>query len=93
MNRQPKEKLVGFIMQEDGVPEDGSAVVSGGILAGRVTSCRFSPGKGKAIGMAWISAQKAGEGEEVTIRVQGRPMRALVTQRAFYDPDGARLRM
>ena len=29
VDRQPKEKLVGFIMQEDGVPEDGSAVVSG----------------------------------------------------------------
>jgi hypothetical protein len=50
LGRQPKEKLVGFIMQDDGVPEDGSAVVSDGLLAGRVTSCRFSPGKGKRLG-------------------------------------------
>ena len=26
LGRAPKEKLVGFVMQEDGVPEDGSAV-------------------------------------------------------------------
>jgi glycine cleavage system aminomethyltransferase T len=58
-----------------------------------VTSCRFSPGKGKAIGLAWVVADKAGEGEEITIRVQGRPLRARVTQQPFYDPEGARLRM
>jgi sarcosine oxidase subunit alpha len=93
VNGAPKEKLVGFIMQEDGIPDDGSAVVAGGRPAGRVTSSRFSPASGKAIGLAWVSTDKAREGEEITIRVQGRPLRARVTQRTFYDPEGARLRM
>jgi sarcosine oxidase subunit alpha len=88
----PKEKLVGFVMQEDGVPEDGSAVVADGRPAGRVTSSRFSPAKGRAIGLAWLAAERARDGEEVQIRVQGRPLRARVTEQPFYDPEGARLR-
>ncbi len=90
---QPAEKLVGFVMQEDGVPEDGSAVVSSGRPAGRVTSSRYSPHKGKAIGLAWVAAGQAREGTEIQIRVQGRPLRAVVTEQPFYDPEGARLRM
>ncbi len=80
-------------MQEDGVPDDGSAVVMDGRPAGRVTSSRFSPREGRAIGLAWVPAGLAGEGAEIRVRVQGRPLLARVTRRPFYDPEGARLRM
>jgi len=89
----PREQLVGFVMQEDGVPDDGSAVVMDGRPAGRVTSSRFSPREGRAIGLAWVPAGLAGEGAEIRVRVQGRPLLARVTRRPFYDPEGARLRM
>jgi sarcosine oxidase subunit alpha len=91
--QQPHQKLASFIMNEADLPEDGAAIMVNGQLAGRVTSARFSPSKQKAIGLAWIPAEMAHEGAEVDVRVAGRLARAKITEQAFYDPDGARLRM
>ncbi len=90
--QQPHQKLTGFIMNEDVLPEDGAAILVNGQLVGRVTSVRFSPLKQKAIGLAWIPATKAQEGAEVDVRVGGRLARARITEQTFYDPEGARLR-
>jgi sarcosine oxidase, subunit alpha len=92
-DHQVQQKLVGFIMVDDSVPEDGAAIVTGGKLAGRVTSSRCSPAHQKAIGLAWLSADLAKEGTEIEIRVNGQLGRARVTQQPFYDPEGTRLRM
>lgn len=89
----PRQKLAGFVMNEADLPEDGAAIMIGGQLAGRVTSARFSPGQKKAIGLAWVPAEVAREGTEIEVRVHGRLARAKITEKAFYDPDGARLRM
>ena len=88
-----QQSLVGFVMMEDALPEDGAAVLIDGKLAGRVTSARYSPVNGKAVGLAWAPAPAAREGAEIMVRVDGRPARARVTGQAFYDPEGARLRM
>jgi sarcosine oxidase, subunit alpha len=85
--------LVGFIMSDDSLPEDGAAIVTSGKLAGRVTSVRHSPTHQKAIGLAWVSANLAKEGAEIEIRVDGRLGPARITQQVFYDPEGLRLRM
>jgi glycine cleavage system aminomethyltransferase T len=58
-----------------------------------VTSARYSPANRKAIGLAWVPAASAGEGGEFSVRVNGRLAVARVTSQAFYDPEGARLRM
>ncbi len=89
---QPRQKLAGFIMNEDVLPEDGAAIMVNGQLAGRVTSVRFSPLKKKAIGLAWVPAEQAHEGVEVDVRVAGRLARARITEQTFYDPEGTRLR-
>jgi sarcosine oxidase subunit alpha len=86
------EKLVGFEVMGGGVPDDGSAVVLDGRIAGRVTSCRYSPYRKAAIGLAWVPAAKAEEGASIQVRVNGALADAKVTLQAFYDPDGARLR-
>ncbi len=88
-----RQSLVGFVMLDDSLPEDGAAVLEDGKLAGRVTSARYSPLNRKAIGLAWAPVSAAREGAEIDIRVEGRLARARVTQHAFYDPEGARLRM
>ncbi len=89
----PHQKLAGFIMTEEVLPEDGAAIVVNGQLAGRVTSVRFSPLNRKAIGLAWVPAEMACEGAEVDVRAGGRLSRAKITEQAFYDPEGTRLRM
>jgi sarcosine oxidase subunit alpha len=90
--QERKQALVGFVMTDDALPEDGAAILIGGKLAGRVTSARYSPVNGKAIGLAWTPVSVAREGAEIHVRVPGRLARARVTQELFYDPEGARLR-
>ena len=90
---KPHQNLAGFIMSEEALPEDGAAVLVNGKLAGRVTSARYSPLNRRAVGLAWIPAELAREGAEIDVRVGGRLARAHITQQAFYDPEGARLRM
>ena len=55
---QTREKLVGFILNEAGLPKDGAAIVMNGRPAGRVTSSRFSPIQNGAIGLAFVVAAK-----------------------------------
>jgi len=91
--QSPNQNLVGFVMNGGALPEDGAAILVDGKLAGRVTSARYSPVNRQAVGLAWVPAALAREGAEVDVRVDGRLVRAQITQRAFYDPEGARLRM
>jgi sarcosine oxidase, subunit alpha len=90
--RGARERLVGFEMDDGVVPAEGGQVVVGGRPVGRVTSARRSERLGKAIGLAWVPPELAGEGAELEIRVDGRPARAEVRLRAFYDPEGERQR-
>jgi sarcosine oxidase, subunit alpha len=90
---EPHQKLVGLTMSEEALPEDGAAILWDGKLAGRVTSARYSPVNRKTVGLAWVPSELAREGAEVDVRVGGRLAHAHITQQAFYDPEGARLRM
>jgi sarcosine oxidase subunit alpha len=89
----PQQNLVGFVMNEDALPQDGAAILVDGALAGRVTSARYSPKNGKAVGLAWVIAKSAAIGMEIQIRVNGSTARARIVEEAFYDPAGERLRM
>jgi sarcosine oxidase subunit alpha len=89
----PESRLVGFIMQEDALPQDGTIILRNGKLAGHVTSVRYSPVNQRAVGLGWVPTEMAQEGMEIEIRVNGRSARARITEQAFYDPQGARLRM
>jgi glycine cleavage system aminomethyltransferase T len=75
------------------VPTEGAVVrsVDHGPL-GQVTSARWSPKLGEVIGMAWVPAQLAGDGDSVTIVDEEREFEASVVTRPFYDPEGAILR-
>jgi sarcosine oxidase, subunit alpha len=85
--------LVGFTLRDGHVPTEGAAVLpedAGPV--GQVTSARFSPQLGTVIGMAWVPAALAKDGERVTISDEGRRLDAQVVTRPFYDPDGEVLR-
>ena len=86
------DKLVGFVMSIDQVPEDGVPIVSGNKPIGKVTSARFSPTMNKGFGLARVPAELAHEGARINILVKGKPQPAQVTLEPFYDPEGARLR-
>lgn len=91
-DRGPKDKLVGFVMRDKKVPEDGSAVVIGSLPVGRVTSSRLSPTLGRGFGLAFVSADLAVDGGEIFIRIGTQNYPADVRLKPVYDPEGRRLR-
>jgi sarcosine oxidase subunit alpha len=85
--------LVGFTLPDGHVPTEGAAVLAGnGDAAGRVTSSRFSPQLGKVIGIAWVPAGLAADGEKITISDGEWRYDATVQTKPFYDPFGEVLR-
>lgn len=73
-------------------PEDGSAVVIDGKLAGRITSARFSPHLKMYVGLAWVPQEHARAGAEFGFHVNGEIHAATVVDNPFYDPRGERLK-
>ena len=88
----PENRLVGFVMDDDYVPEDGVPVMSDAGPVGRVTSARLSPTLGRGFGLAWVPVELAEDGSPIGIRVDGRLARATVRTEPVYDPEGGRLR-
>lgn len=95
----PQQRLVGFkIKNGQPLPEEGLQIVEVGNdgqtnIIGWVTSSRYSPTLGEAIGLCWLPAALAEkEGAVFTIRRDGTAIEAQVHHGSFYDPEGARLR-
>ena len=84
--RDRREQLVGFEMRDAVVPEDGTALVLAGRPVGRVTSVRYSPVNGKAVGLAWVAQDLATDGQTLTMPVRGRLAQAQIVANPFYDP-------
>ena len=87
-----KNRLVGFVMDDDVVPQDGVPVMSDAGPVGRVTSARLSPTLGRGFGLAWVPVELAEDGSPIGIRVDGRQARATIRTDPVYDPEGRRLR-
>jgi aminomethyltransferase len=77
----PREKLVAFRMQDKGIPRQGMPIEEGGV----VTSGTLSPTLGEAIGLAYVDAALAEPGTEITIDLRGRPRRARIVKKPFYE--------
>ena len=91
-NRESEEKLVGFVMRDEFVPEDGQPIVANGEPIGRVTSSRMSPTLGKGFGLGWVPEKLAHEGTDILIRSGNRDWPAVVATEPVYDPAGKKLR-
>jgi aminomethyltransferase len=76
----PAEKLVAFELTGPGIARQGNPVVGGG----EVTSGTLSPSLEKAIGMAYVPADRAAVGTPLTIDVRGREREAVVAAKPLY---------
>jgi aminomethyltransferase len=79
-----ERKLVGFEVLERGIARQGHPVLVGGRQAGVVTSGTQTPFLKKAIGMAYVPADRTAAGTEFEIDVRGRRLRAQVVPTPFY---------
>ena len=91
-DRGLETRLVGFRVATDHLPAEGGQIVEDRRPVGRITSARRSEIVGSTIGLAWVPADKAVEGADFDVRINGELVKAEVTLKPFYDPDGERLR-
>jgi sarcosine oxidase, subunit alpha len=90
--REEKERLVGFTMEDDFLPPEGAQIVIDGYPAGRVTSARRSEAAGAIVGLAWVPTDRSEPGTRVEIQVDRLRRGARITHGAFFDPAGERMR-
>lgn len=100
-----RQKLVGFMMDNPReTPTDGSVVVAGGVVKGRICSSRYSSTLGQSIGLALVDPDVAVMGGPLEIFTDGRltkkkappvvsTVKARIVETPFFDPDGARLKI
>ncbi|HKY32104.1 MAG TPA: glycine cleavage system aminomethyltransferase GcvT [Candidatus Polarisedimenticolia bacterium] len=77
-------RLAGFEMVERGVARHGYPVAAGGDPAGQVTSGTYAPFLRKNIGLVYLPAALAREGQELDVIIRARPVRARVVRTPFY---------
>jgi len=79
----PAEKLVPFKLTGAGIARAGNPVSGGGT----VTSGTHSPSLGIGIGMAYLPAARATEGERFEIDVRGKAREAVVVRKPIYNKE------
>jgi len=83
-DRGVSRRLVGFEMIDRGIARHGHPVVLAGQPVGVVTSGTQTPYLGKAIGMAYVPADRSRPGTEIEIDIRGRVAKARVVPMPFY---------
>lgn len=79
-----KRKLVGFEMVDKGIPRHDYKIQDlQGNEIGVVTSGTQSPTLGKAIGIAYVAKDFAGEGSEINIMIRDKAIKAKVVKMPF----------
>src|SRR5687767_8462494 len=79
-----QKKLAGFEVLDRGIGRQGHQVFIDNHQAGVVTSGTQTPFVRKAIGMAYLPADRTAPGTELEIDVRGRRLRAQVVPMPFY---------
>jgi aminomethyltransferase len=77
-------RLVGFEVTERGIARDGQDVVIDGKPQGKVTSGSPAPFLKKNIGMAYVPAEFAKEGQQIQIDVRGKLVGGQIVKTPFY---------
>ena len=84
----PKRRLSCLKLVGKGIPRPGYPVLGpDGREVGRITSGTFSPILRLGIAMAYLPADLARPGAELTVVIRGRGVPAVVVEPPFYDPD------
>ena len=80
----PSSKLVGFIMEDKGIPRSGYEILDlNEEIIGRVTSGTMSPSLGYGIGMGYIRKDLSKADTEILIAIRKRRLKAKVVKLPF----------
>ena len=79
-----EKKLVGFVMQEKGLPRSGYEISdSDGNLIGEVTSGTLSPSLNIGVGLGYVTKDMSQPETEIFIQVRNKSLKAAVTKPPF----------
>jgi len=82
----PEQLFVGFVLEERGVPRHGYDITDGdGETIGEVTSGTMSPSMGDPIGLGYVDAAHADDGETVHVTIRDEPKQATITAPPFLE--------
>lgn len=83
--RTPERKLIGFELDEKGIPRQGYDIVDGqGKKIGEVTSGTMSPSLGKGIGLGYVPKVFSEKGSKINIQIRKNQVPATVVKPPFY---------
>ncbi|MBT8272966.1 MAG: glycine cleavage system aminomethyltransferase GcvT [Bacteroidia bacterium] len=83
--RTPERKLVGFELDDRGIPRQGYDIVdSQGKTIGNVTSGTMSPSLGKGIGLGYVPAVFSDVGSKINIQIRKNAVPATIVKLPFY---------
>jgi aminomethyltransferase len=82
-----KRKRVGIRMIEQGIPRRGYDIYDNGENIGRLTSGTFSPLLKCGIGMGYVQAARAQEGNIASVKIRQRLAGAKIVSLPFYDSE------
>ncbi|MDO6820424.1 glycine cleavage system aminomethyltransferase GcvT [Zobellia sp. 1_MG-2023] len=81
----PERKLIGFELDERGIPRQGYDIVDGqGNKIGVVTSGTMSPSLGKGIGLGYVPTVFTEAGSKIHIQIRKNAVSATVVKPPFY---------
>ncbi len=81
----PKRKLIGFELEERGIPRHGYDIVDeNGKIIGVVTSGTMSPSLDKGIGMGYIPTEMAKNNSKIFIQIRKNAVPATQVKLPFY---------
>lgn len=79
------KKLVGFMMENRGIPRHGYIIVDGdGKQIGHVTSGTISPMTKQGIGMGYVSTEYSKTGSDIYVQIRNKNLQAKVVRPPFY---------
>ncbi len=83
--RGPERKLIGFELDDRGIPRQGYDIVDGnGNIIGNVTSGTMAPSVGKGIGLGYVPPIFADVGSKIHIQIRKKTIPATVVKLPFY---------
>jgi aminomethyltransferase len=76
-------RRVGLLPEGRAIAREGSEIVAGGNVVGKVTSGGFAPTLGRAVAMGYVERAHAGNGTKVELVVRAKPVPAEIAAMPF----------
>ena len=77
--------MIGFKLEDKGIPRHGYKIYQNNDIIGEVTSGSYSPTLDTGIGLGYVPIEFAKEATELQIDIRGRMAKAKVAPLPFYS--------